>query len=204
MNNEILYSNEQETRIVRVSDVIPPIEERVGLPVIEIHPSRRREDVNDPIHAEEFPQQKPIALWLFSVLFDSSEGKRTGMVKVALEEQGPRVLSFEHPVLLFYSEALRTRAKEEATDLAQEYIHQLEEVLQRARDLWKTANEYAQEVPDLRDDLYWFHTEFRKVGYLLPDAEDGGPQGLGLRKLYLPSWLAQYPDHYLTGDDELL
>jgi len=202
MDNEIVYSDEQETRIVRVSDVIPAIEEHIGLHVVEVHLSKRREDVNSSIHAEQFPTQKPIALWWFSVTFDSPEGKRTGMVKVALEEHGLHIVKFDHPVLLFYPQALRTRAKEESTELTQEYIDQLEEALNQAHELWKIANEYAKEVPDLRDALYLFHTEFRKVGYLLPDAQDGGPQGLGMRKLYLPSWKAKSPDHYITEGQE--
>ena len=126
------------------------------------------------------------------------------MVEVALEEHGLSVVNFDHPALLFYNQALRTRAREEATELTQEYIDQLEKALSRAHDLWKIANEYAKEVLDLRDALYLFHAEFRKVGYLLPDAKDGGPQGLGKRKLYLPSWKAESPDQYITGDDELI
>jgi hypothetical protein len=203
MDNDIIYSDEQETRIVRVSDVVPVIEERIGLPVVEVHHSNSREDVNSPTNTEEFPHQKPAALWWFSVIFDSPEGKRTGMVKVALEEHGLRVVRFDRPVLLFYNQALRTRAREETTELTREYIDQLEEALKDARNLWKVANEYAKEIPDLRDDLYLFHAQFRKVGYLLPDAKDGGPQGLGMRKLYLPSWRAKSPDQYITGDDEL-
>jgi len=204
MDNDIIYSDEQERRIVRVRDVIPAIEERIGLHVVEVHPVRRREDVNSSMNAEQFPNQKPAALWWFSVTFDSPEGKRTGMVKVALEEHGLHVVKFDRPVLLFYNQALRTRAREEATELTREYIDQLEDTLKQVHDLWKVANEYAKEIPDLRDGLYLFHTEFRKVGYLLPDAKDGGPQGLGMRKLYLPSWKAKFPDQYITGDDELL
>jgi hypothetical protein len=85
---------EQETRIVRLRDVIPVIEEHIGLPVVEVRHSSRREDVNSTMNAEQFPQQKPAALWWFLVTFDSPEGKRSGMVKVALEEQGLRVISF--------------------------------------------------------------------------------------------------------------
>lgn len=192
MDNDIIYSDEQESQIVRVKDVIPTIEEHTGLHVIEIHPVKRREDVNSLFNAERFPDQKPTALWWFSVTFDSPEGKRSGMVNVALEEHELRIVSFDHPELLFYNYALRTRAREEATGLAREYIDQLEEALRRAHDLWKTANEYAKEVSDLRGDLYMFHTEFRKVGYFLQDAKDGGPQGLGMRKLYLPSWWAKW------------
>lgn len=43
MNNDIIYSDEGEARIVRVSDVMPTIEERVGLQVIDIKPVRNRE-----------------------------------------------------------------------------------------------------------------------------------------------------------------
>ena len=184
----------KKSRIVRVRDVIPTIEAHFGLHIIEIHPVKRREDVNSSLNAERFPDQKPDALWWFSVTFDSPEGKRSGMVHVALEEQGLRVVSYDHPELIFYNYALRKRAREEATGLSREYIDQLEEALRRAHDLWKTANEYVKEVSDLRSSLYMFHTEFRKVGYLLPDAKDGGPQGLGMRKLYLPPWKTESPD----------
>jgi hypothetical protein len=204
MDNDIIYSDEQESRIIRVKDAIPTIEEHIGLHVIEIHPVRRREDVHSAFHAEQFPDQKPTALWWFSVTFDSPEGKRSGMVKVALEEQGLRLVSFDPPELHFFNSALRTRAREEATGLAREYIDQLEDILRRTHDLWKIANEYAKDVSDLRGPLYLFHKEFRKVGYLLSDAKDGGPQGLGFRKLYLPPGMSESPDEYITGDDELL
>jgi len=73
-----------------------------------------------------------------------------------------------------------------------------------AQMLWKTANEYAKDIPGLRDELYMFFTECRKVGYLLPDAKEGGPQSLRMRKIYLPSWQARTPDQYITGDDEVV
>lgn len=204
MDNEIIYSDEQETQVVRVRDVIPVIEEHIGLPVSEIHISKRREDVNAPLIAEQFPNQKFFALWWFSITFDSPEGKRACMVKVALGEHGLCVLSRDRPILLFFNETLRTRAREEATELTQEYIDQLEEALRQAHHLWKAVNESAKEKPDLRGALYLFHAEFRKVGYLLPDAKNGGPQGLGMRKLYLPWWMAKSPDQYITEDDELI
>lgn len=203
MDNEIIYSDEQEARIVRVMDVTPAIEERIGLHVTEIHVARMRQDVNGQFNSEQFPNQRPIALWWFLVTFDSPEGKRSGMVKVALEEQGFRVASFDHPELLFYNEALRKRAREEAKGLTREYISQLEDILRQAHDLWKIANEYAKDVSDLQGPLYLFHKEFRKIGYLLPDARDGGPQGLGFRKLYLPPGMSKSANDYITGDDEL-
>jgi hypothetical protein len=203
MDNDIIWSDEHESRIIRVRDVIPTIEEHVALHVIEINPVRRREDVKSSYNAEKFPFQKPIALWWFSVTFDSPAGKRAGMVEVALEEHGLRVVSFDRPELLFYGEALRTLAREEATGLTREYIEQLEVILTMAHDLWKIANEYAKDTSDLRSPLYLFHKEFRKVGYLLPDAKDGGPQGLGFRKLYLPPGMSKAANDYVTGDDEL-
>ncbi len=203
MDNSIIYSDEQEARIVRVGDVVPTIEAHIGLRVVKILPVRKKEDVNSTFNAIRFPDQKPVALWWFAVTFESPEGKREGMVKVALlEEHELQVISFDHPRLLFYGEALRALAKEEAPAHAQEYIEQLERALTHAHSLWKTANEYAKDIPDLRDDLYMFHVEFRKLGFLLSDAKGGGSQGLGMRKVYLPSWAAEFPDQYITGDDE--
>jgi hypothetical protein len=204
MDNEIIYSDEQESNIVSLYDVIPPIEEHIELPVIDIRPVRSREDVHSSPHAEDFPDQKPLALWWFLVTFDSPEGKRAAMVQIALEEHGLRVIRFDPPELLFFNALLRKRAKEEAAELTQEYIAQLEAILRRAQTLWKTANEHAKDIPGLRDDVYLFHVAFRKVGYLSADTKDGGPQGLGLRRLYLPSWLARSPDEYVTGNDEVL
>jgi hypothetical protein len=205
MNNDIIYSNEQETRIVRIGDVIPVIETYVGLKVVEILPVRRRENVDSTFNALRFPDKKPAALWWFAVTFGSPEGERATLVLVALEEQGLRVISLDHPPqIIFYSEALRARAREEASPLTREYLDQLERALTNAHQLWKIANEYAKDIPDLCNDLYLFHAEFRKVGYLLSDTADGGPQGLGLRKVYLPDWDAKFPDQYITGDDELV
>src|SRR6266699_585583 len=108
MDNDIIWSDEHESRIIRVRDVIPTIEEHVALHVIEINPVRRREDVKSSYNAEKFPLQKHIALWWFSVTFDSPAGKRAGMVEVALEEHGLRVVGFDRLEILFYGEALRT------------------------------------------------------------------------------------------------
>lgn len=203
MNDDIIYSDEEEARIIRVSDVIPTIEETIGLQVVEIKPVKQREDVNSEYNVLRFPGTKPIALWWFSARFESPEGKRVGMLQVALEEQGFRVISFDHPRLLFFSETLRDRAKAEAPACTREYIDQLEQALADAHLLWKTANEYTKDIADLRNVVYAFHLEFRKVGYLLPDAKGGGPQGLGMRKVFLPDWAAKFPDQYITGDDEL-
>src|SRR5207249_4729444 len=97
---------------------------------------------------------------------------------------------------------LRTRAKEKVSPLTREYIEQLEDIVRMGYLLWKHANdELAPDIPELRDDLYAFHKACRKVGHLLPDASEGGPVGLGFRKIYLPSWLTTSPDQYITGDD---
>lgn len=124
------------------------------------------------------------------------------MVLVALEKHGLRVILVDgSPRLLFYSEALRKRALEEASGLTREYLEQLEEILPYADTLWKNAYEYSQTHQGLRYDIYMFWEEFRKVGFLLRDAEDGGPQGLGFRKVYHPRWRATDPE-YITGDEE--
>jgi hypothetical protein len=204
MDNDILYSDAQEQHIIRVRDVIPVIEARAGMRLIDIHYSKRREDVNSSWNTAQFPDQKPLAIWWFLVAYDSPEGKREGMVKTVLDKDGLRVHSFDRPTLLFYNEATRKKAKDDAPELTREYIEQLEEALQSAHFLWKTANENARTESGLRDGVYDFHVEFRKLGYLLADNEDGGPQGLGLRKLYLPDRKAKYPDQYITGDEELL
>jgi len=106
MDNDIIYADEQETCIIRVGDVIPVIVEHIGLQVIEISPVKRREGVQSGFNALRFPDKKPLGLWWFSVTFASQEGKREAMVLVALEEPGLRVVTYDRPELLFFSESL--------------------------------------------------------------------------------------------------
>jgi hypothetical protein len=201
--NDIIYSDEQETFLVRVLDVIPVIQTYLDLTVKDVI-SVSREDVNSPVNDLYFKEQKPDALWWFRVSCASPEGVREALLKIALFERLLSVVDLDtSPKLVFFSESLRERAKEDIPPLTSEYIELLEQIVRQGYVLWKHANDYhAKDIPDLRDDLYAFYTRCKKVGYLLPDTEDGGPQSLGFRRVYLPSWKAQEPNQYITGENE--
>jgi hypothetical protein len=193
----IIYSDEQETHIVRLADVKQVIEAHTGFSIIELIPGQR-DTIEHVTEVFPFPKGNPTAFWWFAVAFSSPEGERKSLVLVALYGQTLQVITHDPLALSFFGEDLRRRAKEGVPQLTLEYIEQLEVIVRQGYMLWKELNDvHAQNLPGLRGHMYYFYVESRKVGHLLP----GGPPRLGMSKVYLPDWKAKFPDQYITGDD---
>jgi hypothetical protein len=143
----ILYSDEQETTVVHVEDAVAPIEAYLGLKVLGVV-SVSKEDVKSEVTTLRFQGKKrPDALWWFRVRCASPEGEREALLSMALFERTLQVISVDtSPQLVFFHQALRDRAKQEAPPLTREYLERLEDIVRRGYLLWKGANEYGRQL----------------------------------------------------------
>lgn len=166
--DDIIYSDENEDYILRLSDIKPSIEERVGLPVRRIHIGSKEERVEYSLaqYREKYGQE-PLAWWWGLTFYDDPGGIKDGMVNICLFPDHSIVIhSYEHPRYLRMNEEHRNRAKEHIPTLTLEYIEALEEICIMGEQLYKTMFELSKQEPDLRGRLNFFHTKFLRVGFL--------------------------------------
>lgn len=164
--NRIVYSNETETLIIRVADIIPLVESKTGLPLLKLAPSWNKVDIN--FRFEEM-EPKPDAAWWFFAQYNAPDGIREGDVLVYLQGSTLVVASYDVPRLIRINEAQRHEAKQNIPGLTLEYIEQLEYIARMGWQMWKNQYELAKTDIALRSDVRIFEREYRKVGYLLPD-----------------------------------
>lgn len=186
---QLIYVNEEENIILRVSDIKKLIENTTQLPVTSLVSMGSD---SDPVKLKEFyGELHPERVWFVQASFQAPEGVKTAEAFVMLKDHQlslPRGL-FLH--LEKFLAANRNQAKQDIPDITLDYIQTLEDIVSGTWRFWRDlsylmdqfhAERFVKEMlkPSVKDQMKRLYEAMQAVNFLtLHDREqDPFPEGI--------------------------